>query len=650
MKKNLWAASLVAMALVAGGAFAQEYPTPEEPAAEAAAPQLPEEVLNLLNDKRPAQELSDDELKNRARQARRFAKAEGLPQDVRGQLQALADADRAELEARAKAAEQAPAAEPPAQEQATEQPAEQPAAETAPLPQEVQTLLADTRDLGNFSIDELKARQQAARKFSRDENLPKDVRLQLAEIGKQARQEIAKREAAGQQQEQAAPEQPEQPAEPQQEQAVPAQPDQPVEQPAEPQQEQAAPAQPDQPVEQPAAEAPAEQPAAPAADKAQVQQLDGNQGNPELEEKAKALLADETPADQLDDEKLRQRLDAMRDVMESNQLSRDTERALRKKLRADREVLRDRMAKVKAEEEAKAAAEAAKKAAEEGKTDGQASSGEKPKDPVITTETPRRNVLLDRRRSDELDDNELRIRIKVFLDFEQDPSYRDFDEEQRGYWRETVRRDRERLRRRMEEERNIRRVEFEDESNIERIDIDDENYSDDEEYDDVFAAEVDEEDIEKVLIAPPKRKVRRVASVDEIEQEPELRDSLRRIEIDTIRFGFNEAFVREEEIGSLDEIALVMEKVLRQHPRERFLVEGHTDAVGSDAYNLKLSKARAEAVKKALTTFYLIPSRNLETVGLGERYLKIPTAEAEAENRRVSISRATAVLGEAEEE
>jgi outer membrane protein OmpA-like peptidoglycan-associated protein len=55
-------------------------------------------------------------------------------------------------------------------------------------------------------------------------------------------------------------------------------------------------------------------------------------------------------------------------------------------------------------------------------------------------------------------------------------------------------------------------------------------------------------------------------------------------------------------------------------------------------------------VKKALSTFYLIPARNLETAGLGERYLKIPTAEAEEENRRVSISRATAVLGEAEEE
>jgi outer membrane protein OmpA-like peptidoglycan-associated protein len=383
-----------------------------------------------------------------------------------------------------------------------------------------------------------------------------------------------------------------------------------------------------------------------------VQQLDGNQGNPELEAKAKALLADETAADQLDDERLRQRLEAMRKVMESNELSRETERALRQKLRADRGVLRDRLAKAKAEEEAKAAAEAAKKAEEQGKTDGQTEAqGQAAGTPLITSETPRRRVLADRRRSEDLDDNELRIRIKVFLDFENDPSYADFDEEQRTYWRETVRRDRERLRRRMEEERNIRRIELDDEPNIERIEIDDENYSDgDEYYDDVFAAEVGEDDIEKVLVAPPKRKVRRVASVEEIEQEPGLRDSLRRIEIDTIRFGFNEAFVREEEIGALDEIALVMEKVLRKYPREVFLIEGHTDAVGSDAYNLKLSRARAEAVKKALTAFYVIPARNLQTVGLGERYLKIPTAEAEAENRRVSISRATAILGEAEEE
>jgi outer membrane protein OmpA-like peptidoglycan-associated protein len=40
------------------------------------------------------------------------------------------------------------------------------------------------------------------------------------------------------------------------------------------------------------------------------------------------------------------------------------------------------------------------------------------------------------------------------------------------------------------------------------------------------------------------------------------------------------------------------------------------------------------------------PPENLKTVGYGGRYLKIPTAEAEAENRRVSVSRATAVLSQ----
>jgi outer membrane protein OmpA-like peptidoglycan-associated protein len=130
---------------------------------------------------------------------------------------------------------------------------------------------------------------------------------------------------------------------------------------------------------------------------------------------------------------------------------------------------------------------------------------------------------------------------------------------------------------------------------------------------------------------------------------PEVRESLPGVEIDTIRFGFNEAFVRAEEVGNLDRIGEIMERILSKHPREKFLIEGHTDAVGSDASNQALSRQRAAAVKKALTTYFVIPARNLETVGFGERYLKIPTAEAEQENRRVSVSRATTVIGEVEE-
>ena len=119
-----------------------------------------------------------------------------------------------------------------------------------------------------------------------------------------------------------------------------------------------------------------------------------------------------------------------------------------------------------------------------------------------------------------------------------------------------------------------------------------------------------------------------------------------RIEIDTVHFGFGEGFLREEEIDKLDRIAVVLEKVLAKNPDEVFLLEGHTDAVGSNAANLALSRERALAVKEALTTYYVIPAENLRTAGLGERYLKIPTNLPEAENRRVSLARITPLVGE----
>jgi outer membrane protein OmpA-like peptidoglycan-associated protein len=163
---------------------------------------------------------------------------------------------------------------------------------------------------------------------------------------------------------------------------------------------------------------------------------------------------------------------------------------------------------------------------------------------------------------------------------------------------------------------------------------------------DVFAAEVDDEELERVIVAPPRRKVERRYTVDEMERSPEARDAVTRIEIDTVNFGFGEGFLREEEIEKLDRIAQVLERILAKNPDEVFLLEGHTDAVGSDASNLRLSRERAAAVKEALTTYYVIPEENLKTVGLGERYLKIPTLQAEAENRRVSLARITALVGE----
>lgn len=69
----------------------------------------------------------------------------------------------------------------------------------------------------------------------------------------------------------------------------------------------------------------------------------------------------------------------------------------------------------------------------------------------------------------------------------------------------------------------------------------------------------------------------------------------------------------------------------------RYLIAGHTDAVGSDAYNIDLSGRRAKAVAEFLTEEYAIDPRRLMVVGFGFRRLKRPEAPRAAINRRVEV-------------
>jgi outer membrane protein OmpA-like peptidoglycan-associated protein len=78
-----------------------------------------------------------------------------------------------------------------------------------------------------------------------------------------------------------------------------------------------------------------------------------------------------------------------------------------------------------------------------------------------------------------------------------------------------------------------------------------------------------------------------------------------------------------------------------------FLIEGHTDAVGSDDDNLSLSDRRAETVAIILTEEFGVPPENLSTQGYGEQYLKINTQQAERENRRVAVRRITPLMSQA---
>jgi outer membrane protein OmpA-like peptidoglycan-associated protein len=68
-----------------------------------------------------------------------------------------------------------------------------------------------------------------------------------------------------------------------------------------------------------------------------------------------------------------------------------------------------------------------------------------------------------------------------------------------------------------------------------------------------------------------------------------------------------------------------------------FVVAGHTDAAGSDAYNQDLSERRADSIKRYLVQNYGIPGTDLVTVGYGKSKLKDPSHPFAEVNRRVQV-------------
>jgi outer membrane protein OmpA-like peptidoglycan-associated protein len=69
----------------------------------------------------------------------------------------------------------------------------------------------------------------------------------------------------------------------------------------------------------------------------------------------------------------------------------------------------------------------------------------------------------------------------------------------------------------------------------------------------------------------------------------------------------------------------------------RFVVAGHTDAKGEEAYNASLSERRAQAVLKHLTTEFGIEAARLDSKGLGESELKDRNDPEGGINRRVEV-------------
>ena len=108
-----------------------------------------------------------------------------------------------------------------------------------------------------------------------------------------------------------------------------------------------------------------------------------------------------------------------------------------------------------------------------------------------------------------------------------------------------------------------------------------------------------------------------------------------RADIYSIYFSFNSDAIRDESEPTLKEIA----EVLRRHTEWKLSVNGHTDGIGTDQYNLDLSRRRAAAVKDALVKRYGIDAARLTTKGLGKTQPKDTndTLEGRARNRRVEL-------------
>jgi outer membrane protein OmpA-like peptidoglycan-associated protein len=152
------------------------------------------------------------------------------------------------------------------------------------------------------------------------------------------------------------------------------------------------------------------------------------------------------------------------------------------------------------------------------------------------------------------------------------------------------------------------------------------------------------DDIYGALWAAPVESIERPYTLDEVRYSAGLRDRMPRVDLDTVTFDTGSWEVTPDQVERLAVIADGINRAIAVNPSEVFLVEGHTDAVGSDVDNLSLSDRRAESVALVLSQQFGVPAENLTTQGYGEQYLKVPTQGPERANRRVTMRRITPLL------
>lgn len=103
----------------------------------------------------------------------------------------------------------------------------------------------------------------------------------------------------------------------------------------------------------------------------------------------------------------------------------------------------------------------------------------------------------------------------------------------------------------------------------------------------------------------------------------------------TINFDFDKSKIRKSDKEQLRKAI----EFIKKYPSKKIMLEGHTDSVGSEKYNMKLSLRRADATKNYLAKTGGIDTMKIAVQGLGEErpVASNKTKAGRAQNRRVDI-------------
>jgi outer membrane protein OmpA-like peptidoglycan-associated protein len=126
----------------------------------------------------------------------------------------------------------------------------------------------------------------------------------------------------------------------------------------------------------------------------------------------------------------------------------------------------------------------------------------------------------------------------------------------------------------------------------------------------------------------------RSLSLDEREEILAIASTKPKIDLD-IQFDYNSAQITTTSMPSVQALGKALSNA--DLKGSTFVVAGHTDAIGSEAYNQDLSERRADTIKRYLTEKYGINGTDLVTVGYGKTKPKDPNVPMDPINRRVQV-------------